>query len=456
MGFIDHYQILRLALSASDTEIKQSYKKLSIAFHPDKNKSPEATATFQLIAESYSILKDKDKRAAYDAVRKEIMGNKQWTFPDETDSDGEPFKDAADIPLTDDPKRSRSQHGGSSNESFASSAVRPDGVPRPVHRRRPRPELRVGLYTIFESQGDAYSQDPRNSDPRMLKHPSNGRRLFKPMSFVPTQAAWNPRMFRMPAQTFRSWRATELKARDRRVAKWTRWADEILAQVELLRRSAMRQQISITRLDEDEERLIDAFRLQKAKSGTVFGDEEEFRQALHADGSFQTLIAEKVEASKKMNGLKTSIRMFMDDLQDHQDDYEEAEHKAMIAVANKALIALEKNEFISDKDPKDVEKSKHQWTKLKNIGYTNYQKYRQPADIQRICKVAWSHRLELVEDKANKMRVCRRCNRDMLYNTYKCGHCLTLMCSTCNDKVRHLQRYHAWLEEGRSDRLFGI
>ncbi|KAH6723377.1 DnaJ domain-containing protein, partial [Leptodontidium sp. MPI-SDFR-AT-0119] len=66
MGFVDHYQILRLALSASDTEIKHSYQKLSLAFHPDKNKSPEATATFQLIGESYAVLKDKDKRAAYD------------------------------------------------------------------------------------------------------------------------------------------------------------------------------------------------------------------------------------------------------------------------------------------------------------------------------------------------------------------------------------------------------
>ncbi|KAL5329762.1 hypothetical protein ACEPPN_003280 [Leptodophora sp. 'Broadleaf-Isolate-01'] len=456
MGFVDHYQILRLALSASDTEIKHSYQKLSLAFHPDKNKSPEATATFQLIGESYAVLKDKDKRAAYDAVRKTIMGNKQWTFPDESESDEEPSNDAAENSLTDDPKRARSQNGRSSNRTFTSSAVRPGGVLSPTHRRRPRPELRYGLYTIFEAQGDVCSKDPRNPNARMIKHPSNGRRLFNPMSFVPTQANWNPQMFRMPAQTFRSWRATELKARDRRVAKWTRWAEEILAQVELLRRSALRQQISLARLAEEERVLIEAFKTRMKENGIVFRDEVEVRQALRLDVSFQSFMAEQVDAHRQMNDMKTSIRMYMDQLQDHQDDYEEAEHKALLAVANKALTALEKDEFISDKDPKDIEKSKHQWNKLKHIGYTAYQRYRQPNEILSICKVAWAHDLGLVKDDGKGIHICRRCNRDILFNIYKCEKCQVVMCSTCNDKVHHLQNYHTWLEEGRSDRLFGV
>ncbi|KAG4439573.1 hypothetical protein IFR05_004921 [Cadophora sp. M221] len=456
MGFVDHYQILRLALSASDTEIKRSYQKLSLAFHPDKNKSPEATATFQLIGESYAVLKDKDKRAAYDAVRKAIMGNKQWTFPDETEYDEELFKDAAENPLADDPKRARSQNGTSGNRTFASSEVRPGGVFRPTHRRRPRPELRFGLYTIFEAQGDVYSKDSRNPNAKMIKHPSNDRRLFNPISFAPTQASWNPQIFRMPAQTFRSWRATELKARDRRVAKWSRWAKEILAQVELLRRSALRQQISLARLVEEERVLIQAFKATMQENGIIFRDETEVRQALLLDASFQAFMAEKIEANRQMNDMKTSIRMYMDQLQDHQDDYEEAEHKALLAVANKALAALEKDEFTSDKDPNDVDKSKHQWNKLKNIGYTAYQRYRQPNEILSICKVAWAHDLRAVKDDHKGNHVCRRCTRDILFNIYKCEKCDAIMCSICNDKVHHLQNYHTWLEEGKSDRLFGV
>ncbi|KAL2070655.1 hypothetical protein VTL71DRAFT_13681 [Oculimacula yallundae] len=69
--FVDHYRVMRVGLFATEHEIKRSYMSLSKMYHPDKNKSPDATATFQSIGQSYFVLKDKQRRAAYDQERKQ-------------------------------------------------------------------------------------------------------------------------------------------------------------------------------------------------------------------------------------------------------------------------------------------------------------------------------------------------------------------------------------------------
>jgi hypothetical protein len=62
----DYYQILRIGRRASDTEIKRSYRRLAVLFHPDKNRSEEAIRLFQEINEAHSVLSDPLKRSAYD------------------------------------------------------------------------------------------------------------------------------------------------------------------------------------------------------------------------------------------------------------------------------------------------------------------------------------------------------------------------------------------------------
>lgn len=68
MEFKDYYQMLGLARNASADDIKKSYRKLARKFHPDVSKEAEAEARFKEIGEAYEVLKDPEKRAAYDRL----------------------------------------------------------------------------------------------------------------------------------------------------------------------------------------------------------------------------------------------------------------------------------------------------------------------------------------------------------------------------------------------------
>lgn len=57
------YEILEVPETSSIDEIKKSYRRLSMIYHPDKNKNnPEATSKFQKISEAYETLGDNDKK----------------------------------------------------------------------------------------------------------------------------------------------------------------------------------------------------------------------------------------------------------------------------------------------------------------------------------------------------------------------------------------------------------
>ena len=65
----DHYARLGVAPTASAKEIRAAYHKMSVKFHPDKNKgSKEAEAAFIKIQQAYEVLKDENKRRAFDAA----------------------------------------------------------------------------------------------------------------------------------------------------------------------------------------------------------------------------------------------------------------------------------------------------------------------------------------------------------------------------------------------------
>jgi molecular chaperone DnaJ len=70
----DYYVLLGVPRTASEMEIKKAYRKLAMEYHPDRNSAPEAEARFKEITEAYEILRDPEKRAAYDRYGKAGVG----------------------------------------------------------------------------------------------------------------------------------------------------------------------------------------------------------------------------------------------------------------------------------------------------------------------------------------------------------------------------------------------
>ena len=65
----DYYEVLGVSRDAQVTEIKASYRKLAVQFHPDRNPGDkEAEEKFKEAAEAYAVLSDTEKRARYDRV----------------------------------------------------------------------------------------------------------------------------------------------------------------------------------------------------------------------------------------------------------------------------------------------------------------------------------------------------------------------------------------------------
>lgn len=63
----DYYEVLGASKTASKAELKKAYRKVAMKYHPDRNQDdPDAEAHFKEVQEAYSVLRDEQKRAAYD------------------------------------------------------------------------------------------------------------------------------------------------------------------------------------------------------------------------------------------------------------------------------------------------------------------------------------------------------------------------------------------------------
>ena len=64
---VDFYEVLQVSRDANDQELKTSYRRLAMQYHPDRNpNNPEAEEKFKACSEAYQVLSDPEKRAAYD------------------------------------------------------------------------------------------------------------------------------------------------------------------------------------------------------------------------------------------------------------------------------------------------------------------------------------------------------------------------------------------------------
>ena len=66
MSTINYYGVLGISEKSSSQDIKKSYKKLALKFHPDKNNNAGSEEKFKKIGEAYAHLKDPVKKADFD------------------------------------------------------------------------------------------------------------------------------------------------------------------------------------------------------------------------------------------------------------------------------------------------------------------------------------------------------------------------------------------------------
>jgi len=71
MEFQDYYKVLGVAKDAKADDIKKAFRKLARKYHPDINTGAEAEARFKEVNEAYEVLKDPERRAAYDQLGQE-------------------------------------------------------------------------------------------------------------------------------------------------------------------------------------------------------------------------------------------------------------------------------------------------------------------------------------------------------------------------------------------------
>lgn len=81
MDYKDYYDIMGVERDASQDEVKRAYRKLARKYHPDVSKEADAEARFKDLGEAYAVLKDPEKRAAYDQLGADWQAGQEFRPP---------------------------------------------------------------------------------------------------------------------------------------------------------------------------------------------------------------------------------------------------------------------------------------------------------------------------------------------------------------------------------------
>lgn len=92
MEFIDYYKILNITENATLEEIKKAFRELAKIYHPDKNKSNDASLKFREVFEAYEILKNKTTRDIFDERRRKFYYNTNTDFNNQNYTKSESYE----------------------------------------------------------------------------------------------------------------------------------------------------------------------------------------------------------------------------------------------------------------------------------------------------------------------------------------------------------------------------
>ncbi|PWN51788.1 DnaJ-domain-containing protein [Violaceomyces palustris] len=143
----DYYQTLGVLPTASSAEIKEAYKKKSLATHPDRfpNASTQErqryTQRFQTLADAYYVLSDPDRRAEYDQIKSSRPSSSFFDYSSEQDTEKEQGASASFFSHFFSSPDSEPSEAGTESEGLPRGQPQANGIFADVFEELLRPEV---------------------------------------------------------------------------------------------------------------------------------------------------------------------------------------------------------------------------------------------------------------------------------------------------------------------------